>query len=126
MRYCLFCICPRTLTILVLMQFALFTICQPFFVLVQPCAVSDILPDILICEMECFNNDSHHECHRKHVIIAIWTIEFLQACVIKSMGVLLPVLLDQFAAHTRNIGVVVSYTIFCGTLVGKYSWGDQL
>ena len=71
--------------------------------------------------MECFGNDNHHEFQRKHVILAIATIEFLQVCVVKSMGVLLPVLLDQFAAHTRNIGVAVSLTIFCGTLIGKYS-----
>ena len=61
----------------------------------------------------------HPESQHKHVVVAIWVIAFLQAAVVKSMGVLLPVLLDQFAAHTRNVGVVVSLTFFCGNLIGK-------
>ena len=53
------------------------------------------------------------------MILAIWCMEFLQVGIVKSMGVLLPVLLDQFAAHTRNVGVVVSITFFIGNIIGK-------
>ena len=65
------------------------------------------------------SSDHYHERGSKHVILAIWCMEFLQLSIVKSMGVLLPVLLNQFEAHTRNIGVVVSITFFCGNIIGK-------
>ena len=64
--------------------------------------------------------DRHPESQRKLIVLAIWVIDFLQVGVVKSFGVLLPVLLDQFAAHTRNVGVVVSITFFSGNLLGKF------
>ena len=77
---------------------------------------TSILSDISIRPMACVNTD-HHECRRKHVVLAILVMSFLQLCIVKSMGVLLPVLLDQFTAHTRNVGVVVSLTFFCGDII---------
>ena len=68
--------------------------------------------------MECAI-DRHTERQCRHVVLAMCVIGFLNAFIVKSMGVLLPVLLDQFAAHTRNVGVVVSLTFFCGNLAGK-------
>ena len=89
--------------------------------------VFDVIPKWLIFsfnQMSVFpikwaGDDAHHESQRKHIVIAIWVIAFLQSGVGKSMGVLLPVLLDQFAAHTRNVGVVVSLIFFSGNLIGK-------
>ena len=66
-----------------------------------------------------YTSDRHHESQRKHIVLAIWVIVFLQVSVSKSMGVLLPVLLDQFAADTRNVGVVVSLIFFSGNLIGN-------
>ena len=61
----------------------------------------------------------HQESQFKHVVLAIWVINFLQIFISKSMGVLLPVLLDQFAAQTRNVGVILSLVFFTGNLIGK-------
>ena len=72
--------------------------------------------------MESAGNSHHHERRRKHVVFAIWTIVFLQNYVSKSTGVLLPVLLEQFAAYTRNVGVVLSLVFFSGNLIGIYSY----
>lgn len=71
--------------------------------------------------MECAG-EHHQESRRKHVVLAIWVITFLPNDVSKSMGVFLPVLLDQFAAHTRNVGVVVSLVFFSGNVIGIYSY----
>ena len=65
--------------------------------------------------------EGHHESQRKHIVIAIWVIAILQNSVSKSMGVLLPVLLDQFTADTRNAGAAVSLIFFSGNLIGKFS-----
>ena len=66
--------------------------------------------------------DRQREIQRKHVVVAVWVIEFLPTCVNKSMGVLLPVLLDQFTTDTRNVGIVVSLSFLCGNLIGKQSY----
>ena len=91
-----------------------------FFITISFCFFSE-----LILPMECAG-ELHPECRHKNVILAIWIIAFLQAAVVKSMGVLLPGLLDQFAAHTRNVGVVLSLTFFCGNFIGKFLCARQL
>ncbi|XP_072044901.1 monocarboxylate transporter 11-like [Amphiura filiformis] len=64
------------------------------------------------------DGDNEQERKRFPIILALWVIFFLQCGIMKSIGVLLPVLLEQFATHTRTIGVVVSFSLFAGNATG--------
>ena len=53
------------------------------------------------------------------IVIALWTTSFLRCGILKSIGVLLPVLKEQFETYTGTVGIVVSFANLSGNIMGK-------
>ena len=66
-------------------------------------------------------DDPQGTIERRRILITVglWTIAFLQCSILKSIGVLLPVLKEQFETYTGTVGIVVSFVKLSGTLMGK-------
>ncbi|XP_072044941.1 monocarboxylate transporter 2-like [Amphiura filiformis] len=58
------------------------------------------------------SSSNHQETHPLLILLAIWTVEFLQNSIIKAIGVLLPVLKEQFESDARTIGAAASLIMF--------------
>ena len=65
-----------------------------------------------------YSVDQNH-LQRILIIVALWAITFLQCGILKSIGVLLPVLKEQFETYTGTVGIVISFVKLSGTLLGK-------
>ena len=66
-------------------------------------------------------DDPQGAAERRRILIAVglWTITFLHCTILKSIGVLLPVLKEQFETYTGTVGIVASFVRLSGTLMGK-------
>ena len=60
------------------------------------------------------------ERRRQSIVFAVWLIVFLHTGNMKAVGVLLPILQDQFETYTRTIGVTLSLISISGGMFGKY------